>query len=385
MPLLALGVALMVPSPAFAASPASAAVPVLSGLCADGYLDNDGVAAARAPGGRIHGFVSFRDSRECGDRIYHFEGHGGTWRHEPTALTGRVISAAADNTGTYLLAVDSATGELGISFRNPAGQTSALPYPLARVSAGQPLDGKGDIVAEDGRWFAVWSHATGVPGEFHLYQATTMFGGDGEPGRFAAGWPPIMPTGTNPVLTLAPETEPGAGDQPQLYWQDGRPGEPRQIRHTPGAYGGWGAVTTVASNVTVSPGFPDLDAAATAKAGFVTWTERTDTGDRAVVADDVTGAWRASTPPAEDGLGSWGASVAANGRTVHAAYGTGDGAPDGAFLGMKDRHGPWAARDITAGIPRSVDTFGVADLIYDRAGRSTALVFSGHRLYAVAR
>lgn len=394
-PVLAAGVTLLMaasnPSAAVAAPVGKAAVPVLSGLCADGYLDSGSVAAARAPGGRIHGFASFRDSRDCGDRIYYFEGYGSTWRHEPTALTGKVVSAAADSTGVHLLAVTPGTGgapgtaELGISFRNRAGQMSGLPYPLARVSAEQPFDGQGDIVAKDGRWFAVWSQYTGTPGDFHLYQATTMFGGDGEPGRFAAGWPPIMPTGTNPVLALRPEAEPGAGEQPQLYWQEGRPGGPRQIRHAPGAYGAWGAVTTVAPDVTVSPDFPGLDAAATAPAGFVTWTERTAAGDRVVVADDVTGSWRRSHPPAEDDLGSWDAAIAATGRTVHAAYGTGDGSPDGAFLGVKERHGPWSAGDITDGVPRSVDTFGVAGLIYDRAGRSTALVFSGHRLYAVSR
>jgi len=379
------------PSAASAAPATTAAVPVLSRLCTDGYLDGAGIAAARAPGGKIRGFVTFRNSQECGERIFFFEGSGTAWRSEPTSLSGKVVSAAADSAGTYLLAITDGTGDdagvaqLGVSVRNLAGQMTSLPYALGEVTGSQPLDGRGDIVAKDGRWFAVWSHYTGTPGEFELHQATTMFGGDGEPGRFAAGWPPVMPTGTSPVLALQPEAEAGAGEQPQLFWQEGRPGGARRIQHAAGAYGAWGAVTTVASNVTVSPDFPAMDAAATVNTRFVSWTERTDAGDRVVVADDVAGPWSSSRPPAEDELGTWDAGIAASGRTVYAAYGTGDGSPEGAFMGRRDRHRPWSASDVTIGIPRSIDTFGVADLIYDGAGRSTALVFSGHRLYAVKR
>lgn len=378
--------ALATPSAASAA-PVTAPTTVLSTICTDGYIDSRNIAVARGVGGKVQGFVNFKYSGECGDRIFYFEGSGRSWRVEPTALVGKVVSVAADSSGTHLMFIAPGEGdrpgtsELGVVTRTANGSLGDQPIALGTVNDGAPQDGRGSIVAKNGQWFAVWPQYTGTPGQYTLFQAATMFGGGAEPGAFAVGWPnPGVTMGTHPVLTMDPSS-----GQPQLFWQRGNPGTPQEILHASGAYGAWGEVTTVASGVTISPDFGALDASATASGKFLSWTQRTGAGDRVVVANDLSGAWSTSTPPAEDDFGSWDADIAASGTTVFAAYGSGDGSPDGAFMGSKARNRDWSAGDATEGIPRSIDTFGVAGLIYNGGGKSTALIFSGHRLYAVTR
>lgn len=384
--LLALGT----PSAASARPASTAPVAVLSTLCTDGYIDNDNIAAGRGPGGKIHGFVKFKYSERCGDQIFYFEGSGRSWRAEPTTLTGKVVDVAVDTAGAFLMYITReadnppGTSQLKLVLRHTDGQFE-VPIPaLARITDSQPEDGRGTIAVRNNLWFAVWPQYTGTPGEYTLYENRVMFG-DGDPDGGPLHIGNQIATGTNPKLFMEPDPEPSAGLQPRLVWQrDGADGT-KDILLSTGNGGLLEAATTVATGVPVSPDFDALDAAGTAAGRFITWTQRTDAGDRAVVADNLAGTWRTSTPPAEDDLGSWDANIEARDRTVFAAYGTGDGSPDGAYMGSKTGNARWFTHDATRGIPRGIDTFGIAGLILDGRDKSTALIYSGHRLYALTR
>jgi hypothetical protein len=363
------------------ASAATAPVAVLKNTCPDGYLDSSTVAAARGGDSRVHGFANFKYSDQCGDKVTYFEGAGTSWKAKATALVGKVVSVAADSTGTYLLYIIHEIGvsELAVAKRANDG-TITRHAVVAPVNESLPQDGRGSIVAKNGAWFAVWPQATATPGKYVLYQAETMFGGGAEPGAFYLGVPTTpASTDTHPVLTMAPD------GQPQLFFSRAAAGGGQDLLLAPGAYGAWGDATRVAAGVTISSQYAALDASVTTSTTFLSWTTGSDTGDQVVIASGSPGAWRTSTPPAGANPGTWAAHIAGSGTTVYAAFGAGDSPPGGAYLGAKAGTKAWTTSDATTGIPGSIDTFGVAALIYNGSGKSTALIYSGHQLYAVNR
>jgi hypothetical protein len=182
---------------------------------------------------------------------------------------------------------------------------------------------------------------------------------------------------THPALTLGPD------GRPSLFWQRSVPGGRQDLLLSTSAEGSWKPATRVAAAVTISSPYPALDVVVTGRRTFASWTASTTGGDLAVVGTSSGGAFSLSAPPAGPDAGSWDVHLQASSTTVFAAFSVGDEPPGGVRMGSKNGSAAWVVGDAPSAVPPSIDTFGVAALIYQGGGVSTALIYSGHRLYAV--
>jgi hypothetical protein len=362
-------------SPAQAAPPP--AVPILSAAC-DGFLYPDTTGMAQGAAGRVHGFVNYARSTDCGNRIFYFEGSGSSWASAATSLRGTVVDVAQDTTGTYLLHVInelSETAELAVTKRATDGTLTRLAV-LAPVT-GTSGHGKGSIVARGGKWLAVWPQAGAAAGDNDLYQYGTLY-----PATSSTVQP--VPIGaarnndTAPALALAPDGTTvlaftrGAASSSKIV---------RVARTTTGTTYSW---QTAASGVAVSNDFPNLDIAVSTAGAFVTWSSTVGGIPQVVVADNLTGRWRTQTElPAFLGS-SWDPSVVADGARVMAGYSSGDEYPSDAvdIAARTTAAGPWTAVPTGGAVPPSIDSRGVVGLAAHN-NLVTAVVFSGDTLYAV--
>jgi hypothetical protein len=384
------------PSPAFAASPTI--VPVLTSLCTGGLLTSGSTQAAKGGDGKVRGFTSSQEGADCGDRITFFQGAGSSWASGPTSLYGNVIDVAADSTGTYLLylntrppqrgAAPPPAAELAVTTRLNNG-TFSQPHWLADVESLAPVSaGRGSIIANNGRWFAVWPQTSSDVAEYVLYQADAMWDG-GDPDQFARPAPTTpVASDTNPALAM------GADGQPRLLWQrsvaDGR----KDLLLAQGAYGAWQPATRVAEGVAINTFFPAVDMVATDDRIFTTWTTTLDLGvggsadGRVVVgsSSDNGASFVLSSPPVvPDYQAGNSAILQASSSSVFAAFNTTDGAePKRTNLGIKLGSNPWSVSEPGTAVPASIESFGAAALVYDGGGRTTTLIYSGSQLYAVS-
>lgn len=386
---------LAMPAPVAAAAPA--VVPVLTARCEDGLLTSGATHAGKGGDGKVRGFTSFEYSASCGDRITFFEGAGSSWASAPTSLHGRVIDVAADSTGTYLLHLGTEPPRRGSATPPDAGLavtkrlndgTFTRPHRLAGIGSLAPSwAGRGSIIAGKGRWFAVWPQISSTPGEYVLHQAGTM-PDDGRPGEFPHPAPSTpVASGTNPVLAM------GADGRPRLFWQrsvaDGR----KDLLLARGVTGAWQPATRVAAAVAINSSYPAMDLAVTDKRIFTTWTTTLDqsvggSGDGRVVtgssADDGVTFALSSPPASPDHHAGNSAILQASSRTLFAAFSTTDGGePKRANLGIKAGSNPWNVSEVPAEVPASIDSFGAAALVHHGRSRTTTLIHSGNRLYAV--
>jgi len=168
----ACGVVLAFPSPALAADSFTAPVTVVDPPCATA----PGAADAAFGGNTIRGFASFDD---CSYSVYYVQGGTQGYTRRLAPYTGVVLGVDADETATYLLyrmtdPIGRTTG-IGVTKRSHAGTF----YPtrvLSEAAASQVVLPTGDIGAEGGRWWAVWTEQVGPGGEFapqQLFQAKT--------------------------------------------------------------------------------------------------------------------------------------------------------------------------------------------------------------------
>lgn len=373
--LVALAAGLVVPSPAHAAAPP--AVPIIRAGC-DGFLYPDTTGMASGTGGRVHGFVNYARSTDCGDRIYYFEGSGASWSSSATSLRGTVVDVAQDATGTYLLYVIrelSETAELAVAKRATDGTVTRLAI-VAPVS-GPSGHGRGSIVARGGRWLAVWPQSGTTAGDHDLYQYGSLY-----PATSTTVQP--VPIGaarnndTAPALALAPD------GSTVLAFTRGAAGADKIVRvarTTTGATWSW---QTAATGVVTNNDFPDLDVAVSSAGTFVAWSTLAGGIPQVVVADDLTRRWRTQTDlPAFLGA-SWDPSIVADGQRVMAGYGSGDEYPSDAvdISRRVTAAGSWATVPTGGGVPPSIDSRGVVGLAA-QAGGVTAVVFSGDTLYAL--
>jgi hypothetical protein len=378
---LTLAGTLAAPSPALAAPPLAApppAVPILAGAC-DGFLYPDTTGMAQGGAGRVHGFVNYARSTDCGDRVFYFEGSGTSWTATATALRGTVVDVAQDRTGTYLLYIVrelSETAELAVAKRAPDGTITRLAV-VAPVT-GTSGHGKGSIVARGGRWLAVWPQAGASAGDSDLYQYGTLY-----PATSSTVQP--VPIGaarhndTAPALAVAPD------GTTVLAFQRGRAGAEKIIRVARTTTGSMYSWQTAATGVVASADFPNLDLAVSAAGTFVAWSSTVGGIPQVVVADNQTGRWRSQTDlPAFLGA-SWDPSIVADGARVMAGYGSGDEYPSDAvdIARRTDAQAPWTAVPHGSGVAPSIDSRGVVGLAA-YGNTVTAVIFSGDTLYATA-
>ena len=165
--------AVALPSPAVAADSFSAPVTVV----APSGATRPGTADAAFGAGTIRGFAGFSASNQA---IYYFQGGTQGYTRVLSPYRGTVLGVDADETATYLVylmtdAAGNASG-IGVTKRSHAG--TFFPTRVVSTAAGhQVVTPTGDIGAEGGRWWAVWTEQVGPGGEFapqQLFQAKTF-------------------------------------------------------------------------------------------------------------------------------------------------------------------------------------------------------------------
>jgi hypothetical protein len=186
--------------------------------------------AAITSGGLTRGMVSFHGGT-CGSPgwIYYFEGAGTSWRSVRSRLHGRVLAVADDGGATWLLYQNQ-----GI-YVTSRPHTGGMPAGTKVSSfAGTNPYPSGDIVAQSGRYWAVWTEQL-VQNElapFKLFESKTIGAGDctdpilKKQLTFLAGW-----NDDHPTMVLHPAT---AGlSTAEMWWSrnDGARGETAHIYH----------------------------------------------------------------------------------------------------------------------------------------------------------
>lgn len=126
--------------------------------CSVGRVVGDG-------SGTLRGFTSCDDGRV----LYLQRASGGGWVRSASSYQGEVAAVADDGQNVFVLLVHD--GAVGIARRTHGGRELAW----RRLNATTAVTA--DLVARDGRWWAVWSSYV-APGSSpnHLWQAGTLFG-----------------------------------------------------------------------------------------------------------------------------------------------------------------------------------------------------------------
>jgi hypothetical protein len=338
--------------------------------------------AAAAPDASTRGFVSFRGGTgTCGGRVWFIERRGGRWSRHLSPYTGQVLAVAADATGTYVLYRSFAHGRaLRVGKRAAAGW-----YAGGRLLSSSPAVRSGAIVATGGRWWAMWSEdgpelVEGSQRLTDLYQAK-IIGRELVKQRVTAngylysydGYPSLLlrPGG---ATTLVWALEDFAGDVGSLGIG------------TAGSDGRWRLrdFEVAPHGHFVFHGSPDLalDGATT----HVIWQRevvdsRGEAQSRLLTADDR-GGWG---PVHTFRTGGFDPRIAASGGRVVAGWTTGTRygqSPSRVFVAERPSPGGiWTGVHISAASPDPQRLLALTSV----AGRATALMASGTRVYARTR
>ena len=161
------------------------------------------VAAAVDEGGLVHGFATVT-GRAPGE-VRYFEGRGSSWTVLATPYRGDVLSVAVDRTGTYVL--HRAADGLRLSKRLRDGRWTGGHLLVPQAAVPPVASVEADLVAVDGRWWAVWSWLPAA--QMDVFEAGTV-GGAFRTGRVTGSLAPDRA----PTLALTPG---GAA----LVWQRG--------------------------------------------------------------------------------------------------------------------------------------------------------------------
>lgn len=182
---------------------------VAAGACGLGLGE-----AATAPDGSFRGFAECGGSTDAPIRFFSRTAAGAENPSENSGFRGKVLGVTVDTTASYVLFRTVTT--ISIGKRTNAGAYSSRAVDTW-TGVGSPA---GDVIAQGGRWFGVWSKQVGPGGEFadvELFQ-----GGSVEPFRRITNRPDVddlEPTlaysGTIPVLVwsrLQAPAMPGPSD-----------------------------------------------------------------------------------------------------------------------------------------------------------------------------
>jgi len=152
MLLVALAVA-AVAAPARAVGAFGPAVTVVDLGCASGDYS---VAKASVNADGVTRGWAVTVGASCGDdRIWYFQGAGGSWTRQRSPYRGVLMAAASDGTGAYLMY--RASDGVHLAKRTPGGTFTAgrlLSDTTNRFIAGA-------VIATGGSWWAVWTEQTG--------------------------------------------------------------------------------------------------------------------------------------------------------------------------------------------------------------------------------
>jgi hypothetical protein len=273
-------------------------------------------AAALGGDGIVRGWAQGTGPPCLDERIWFFGGQGTRWTRVRSPYRGRILDAAYDGTGTYLLYL--AADGIRVTKRTAGGVFT----PGRRLSASTYEFATGAVLATGGSWWAVWTEPAGGGNLTSLFQAKT-YGTDQARQRITA-------TGDDddPELALRP------GGGAVLAWGRGGPAptppDTRSLRIATSTDGAWAsrafALTssrrhdlftgpthtylawehdsrvTVADNTSGSfrrhtfatpGGYPSV--AASGGRLFVTWSVLVDGRDHAYVAERNRGSWTGVT------------------------------------------------------------------------------------------
>lgn len=256
---------------------ATAGGPVAAG--GDGpRVGEESVQAGRCPaqtgdaltsdGGSQVGFVSCGDRPNADIRFLGRNPRGDVVPSEPVWMAGDVLAMAADATGTYVLYATSV--DIRVGRRTTTGETSHR-----IVDGWRGRRPEGDIIARDGRWFAVWSKQAGPGGR--LAQTELFSAGTVVPVRQVTATRPDI-ADAQPSLAYSDDTPVLVWSRTYRAWQPG-PSDLMVSKYLGGAWQLTRVFTAVGGHNTA----PDVRVAGDRT--FVTWVR----DGLVMVASDVTG------------------------------------------------------------------------------------------------
>lgn len=273
----------------------------------------------------------------------------GAWTMQPLGRYGQPVAVATDAAGLYVLyRADTADGNAAILHRDRSGTVTSRQ--LGRSGA----VGAGTVAARNGKWWAVWSGASGSGRNFALVEAGTMFGPTA-PRQITSGttttdsWPSLALRDDGRLVLLwqrtADTTMPGA-----------------ELRVATRGPGGWVSRTLATGDAAAS------NLATDGAHVFAFWVSQS----QPVVASDESGTLTARRFPTRACVTS-GAVAAAPGQVI-AAFNqcapTASGRESGfAVTALERRSGAWTS----AAVYRSDSTVRPATTVVTRAGRATVL------------
>ena len=157
----------------------------------------------------IHIFFAFAGgSCDLEPLISYATGGGDTWRSYGTPYRGWVLGMAVDGNRRFLLFVNSSGVHIGEMAGDQFAQSLAV--------SSQPADwqfSSGDVVASNGRWWAVWSERANPSQPFQMFQASTMAASSDLPLHVGSKLPNVLHNAV-PSLTL----DPTGPDNAVLAW-----------------------------------------------------------------------------------------------------------------------------------------------------------------------
>jgi hypothetical protein len=249
-------------------------------------------AAALGGDGIVRGWAQGTGPPCLDERTWFFQGAGRSWTRTRSPYRGRILDAAYDGTGAYLLylAVDG----IRITKRTAGGVFT----PGRLLSASTYEFATGAVFATGGSWWAVWTEPTGGGGVTSLFQAKTYgtdqarqritFTGDDDDPRLAR-----RPGGG--AVRVGPRTGPAAA-----------PPDTRSLRVATSADGTW------ASRAFAQTSSRRHDLFTSPTHTYLAWEH----GQRVTVADNTSGSFRSHTFAMPGDF----PSLAASGGTLFVTY-----------------------------------------------------------------
>jgi hypothetical protein len=116
--------------------------------------DFSGAVAALGGDGLVRGWAVSSGPSCSDDRTWFFQGAGGSWTRQRSPYQGRLLAAAFDGTGAYVMY--QASDGIHLSKRTLGGTFTA-----GRLLSTANRFATGSVIATGGSWWAVWNEQTG--------------------------------------------------------------------------------------------------------------------------------------------------------------------------------------------------------------------------------